>query len=46
VWLAPAPPRGDACDQEFVCEGTFLPSDSKTDNFKVQPTGEPDGGAD
>ena len=33
VWLTPAVA---GCDEEVVCEGAFDPSNSKTDNFKVQ----------
>jgi hypothetical protein len=33
------------CDEDqFTCDGAFLPSNSKTDNFKVQPPDVPDGG--
>lgn len=34
VWLTPA---AVSCDESLaVCDGVFLPSNSKTDNFKVQ----------
>jgi hypothetical protein len=46
VWLTPVPEKDYTCDPLVVCAGRFQPSDSKTDNFKVQPADEPDGDGD
>src|SRR5262245_13622359 len=42
VWLTPVAEGNDACDGHLSCAELFLPSNSKTDNFKVQT---PDGGS-
>ncbi|HEY7601096.1 MAG TPA: hypothetical protein VIB60_01185 [Methylomirabilota bacterium] len=46
VWLTPVPEDDHTCDALVACAGRFQPSNSKTDNFKVQPPDEPDGDGD